>query len=211
MKRARRRADLGNRTRCLGPGRRRAAGRAARLLAGRAARFAAARAARFAAARAARFAALLLLAVAALSCRAEPVDTESLVETFKDIHRNIYGIYTLRDGGDVYDVLAASCTGRELEREVFEYLKCLRVQEELDTYVSIVDVIYNDVRVLAADGRGAEVYCKWIVVGKVRHPTHIHRKVNLNEALYRVALLDEGLRITGYDLLTNQAVEVSQQ
>lgn len=160
------------------------------------------------------FTAVLLaitLAGALSACSVEEIDRESLVESFKKIHRNIYEIYRLNDGGEVYDTLALSCAGRELENEVFNYLKCLRVQEELDTWISIVDVIYNDVRVVdGADGE-AEVFCKWIVIGKVRHPTHIHRKVNLNEALYKVALLDEGLRITGYDLLTNQAVEVTNR
>ncbi len=57
----------------------------------------------------------------------------------------------------------------------------------------------------------ATIFCKWVVIGKVRHPTHIHRKTNLNEALYRVRLGAEGLRIVGYDLITNQELEVTNR
>ena len=57
------------------------------------------------------------------------------------------------------------------------------------------------------DGDIASIYCKWVVIGKIRHPTHIHRKANLNEAVYRVRMGDEGPRIIGYDLITNQALE----
>ncbi len=155
-------------------------------------------------------AALLLICFIGGGCTGESIDPDRLGKSFKEIHRRIYDIYQLKEGGAVYDVLAESCTGRELEREVFEYLKCLRVQKELDTYVSIVDVIYNDVRVRTFDSERAEIFCKWIVIGKVRHPTHIHRKVNLNEAIYQVALRGGAMRITGYDLLTNQAVEVTR-
>jgi len=151
----------------------------------------------------------LLPSLTLTRCAGEAIEGGRLIESFKKIHRRIYDIYQLDDGSAVYDVLAESCTGRELEREVFEYLKCLRVQKELDTYVSIVDVIYNDVRIRSSGREGAEIFCKWIVIGKVRHPTHIHRKVNLNEAIYQVAIQGNGVRITGYDLLTNQAVEVT--
>jgi|GEM_PF-3537921 len=155
-------------------------------------------------------AALLLIVFFGAGCDGNSIDSGQLAQSFKEIHRRIYDIYKLEEGGAVYDVLAESCTGKELEREVFEYLKCLRVQKELDTFVSIVDVIYNDVRIRACSGDGAEIFCKWIVIGKVRHPTHIHRKVNLNEAIYQVAIRDGAMRITGYDLLTNQAVEVTR-
>lgn len=157
-----------------------------------------------------RFVAFLLLICFHGGCTGNTFDPDQLAESFETIHRRIYDIYKLREGGAVYDVLAESCTGKELEREVFEYLKCLRVQKELDTYVSIVDVIYNDVRVRTFDSESAEIFCKWIVIGKVRHPTHIHRKVNLNEAIYQVALRGGVMRITSYDLLTNQAVEVTR-
>ena len=48
-----------------------------------------------------------------------------------------------------------------------------------------------------------------MVIGKIRHPTHIHRKNNLNEAIYWMRLGPEGPRITGYDQITNQALEIS--
>lgn len=160
--------------------------------------------------------ALLLLAclapAAGLSCREAGIDRKALLAEFKKIHRNIYNIYSLEEGGKIYDTLASSCRGRELERQVFEYFKCLRVQEEMQTFITIKAVEYNDVRVSRVTEDEAEIFCKWVVIGLVRHPTHIHRKVNLNEAVYRVALdRGDGLRITEYDLLTNQAVEVSRR
>ena len=154
---------------------------------------------------------LVLMGLCAGCHQSNGIDAETLKPAFEKIHRNIYSIYKLHDGSAVYDRLAESCAGRELEREVFAYLKCLQVQQELKTFVTIVDVIYNDIRVLKCDQETAEIYCKWIVIGKVRHPTHIHRRVNLNEALYEVVLLGDKPKIVGYDLLTNQAVDTDKQ
>jgi hypothetical protein len=149
----------------------------------------------------------LNLGYALPGCTDEILDRESLLGTFKEIHRNIYGVYSLTDPVQIFRHLAASCDGEELEKQVFEYLKCLKVQARFNTQISIVDVIYNDVRLLEQKNQIAEVYCKWIVIGKIRHPTHIHRKTNLNEAIYRVRPDPKRPRIVGYDLITNQALE----
>jgi len=154
----------------------------------------------------------VLAPVAALSCREADIDGPALLAEFKRIHSNIYNIYGIKEGGEIYDTLAASCRGKELERQVLEYIKCLKVQKEMKTFITIKDVEYNDVRLEDVRDGEAEIFCKWIVIGLVRHPTHIHRKVNLNEAVYRVALGNgKGPRITGYDLLTTQAVEVMRR
>ena len=127
------------------------------------------------------------------------------------IHRNIYEVYSLRDPARIFEVLSSSCAGEELEKQVYEYLKCLRVQAEFNTAITIVEVIYNDIRPMEIERDTVSVYCKWVVIGKIQHPTHIHRKINLNEAMYRVRQGEEGLRIIGYDLITNQALEGSMQ
>lgn len=153
----------------------------------------------------------VIVLAAAAGCQEHAWDEAGLLDTFEKIHRRIYDVYDLRDPYRVFDLLAGSCKGKELEKQVFEYLKCLKVQEEFNTAVTIADVLYNDVRVVAVEEDVAQVYCKWVVIGKVRHPTHIHRKTNLNEAYYWVHLGEEGPRITGYDQITNQALEVTNR
>ena len=112
------------------------------------------------------------------------MDEEEVARVFQELHRRIYDVYRLRDPGEIFDLLARSLEGPELEKQVFEYLKCLKVQANFRTEISILDVIYNDVRLSGIDEKGVRLYCKWVVIGKIRHPTHIHRKNNLNEAFY---------------------------
>ena len=71
--------------------------------------------------------------------------------------------------------------------------------------------MHNDVELRAVRDGELSIYCKWVVIGKVRHPTHIHRKTNLNEAIYRARLVDGMLKITGHDLITNQELEVTNR
>jgi hypothetical protein len=157
--------------------------------------------------------AVLLLAGPLLSglagCRELEVDEEEVARIFRELHRRIYEVYRLQDPGEIFDLLARSLEGPELEKQVFEYLKCLRVQANFRTKISILDVIYNDIRLADIDERGVRLYCKWVVIGKIRHPTHIHRKNNLNEAYYWLRLGDGGPRIVGYELITNQGLEVT--
>ena len=156
-------------------------------------------------------AALSLFSGGVSGCIEPEPDKESLIAAFEKIHSNIYEVYGCSDPGKIFVLLSRSCEGEELEKQVYEYLKCLKVQDEFNTKISIADVIYNDLRVESIDGDTVTVYCKWIVIGKVRHPTHIHRKTNLNEALYRVRISEKGPRITGYDLITNQELEVTNR
>jgi hypothetical protein len=138
-------------------------------------------------------------------------DVKLDARAFEAIHRNIYEVYGLTDPDRIFDTLSSSLYGPELEKQIYEYMKCLKVQEAFNTEISIAEVIYNDVRVLGIENEAVSVYCKWIVIGKVRHPTHIHRKTNLNEAVYRVALKEGGPRIVGFDPLTNQELEVTNR
>ena len=159
----------------------------------------------------------LLVSLAALlpalaGCRKEKkVDPGQVITAFKKIHRRIYDVYRLKDPKAVFALLSSCLAGPELEKQVYEYLKCLEVQEEFQTRISILDVIYTDVELQGVEGNEAVIYCKWVVVGKVYHPTHIHRRNNLNEALYRMRLDGrDGPRITGYEIITNQGLEMSK-
>jgi hypothetical protein len=153
----------------------------------------------------------LPLAGTASGCRGVEHDPEAILDAFEKMHSNIYQVYRLTDPGEVFDLLSRSLEGEELEKQVYEYLKCLKVQAEFNTRISIAEVFYNDLQVVRLEEDLATVYCKWVVIGKVRHPTHIHRKTNLNEALYRVHMGGSGPRIVGYDLITNQEVEVTNR
>jgi len=154
---------------------------------------------------------LFITLSALLGCQEGEIDKKAVINAFEKIHRNIYEVYSTKDPHEVFDLLRISLAGEELETQVYEYLKCLKVQEEFNTAISIADVIYNDIRVTTAEKGMIKIYCKWIVIGKVRHPTHIHRKTNLNEAEYIIEIKKDGIKIIGYDLITNQELEVTNR
>lgn len=152
-----------------------------------------------------------LILLATFACEEKLLNEESLVMDFEKTHRNIYDVYKLKDPHKIFSLLSQSLKGEELEKQVYEYLKCLKIQDNFNTAISIAEVLYIDIDVRRQKENLAEIFCKWLVIGKVRHPTHIHRKKNLNEALYRVKMEKEGLRIVGHDLITNQELEVTNR
>lgn len=146
---------------------------------------------------------------AVTGCRELELDEETVIKAFQEIHHRIYEVYRIEEPGAVFDLLSQSLEGTELEKQVLEYLKCRKVQDRFQTEITILDVIYTDVRFEGVEDGVVRLYCKWVVIGKIRHPTHIHRKNNLNEALYRMRYGPDGPRIIGYDQIANQGVEVT--
>ena len=80
----------------------------------------------------------------ASGCRGVEHDPEAILDAFEKMHSSIYQVYRLTDPGEVFDLLSKSLEGEELEKQVYEYLKCLKVQTEFNTRISIAEVFYND-------------------------------------------------------------------
>ena len=76
----------------------------------------------------------------ASGCRGTKHDPEAILDAFEKMHSNIYQVYRLTDPGEVFDLLSESLEGEELEKQVFEYLKCLKVQAEFNTRISIAEI-----------------------------------------------------------------------
>jgi hypothetical protein len=137
---------------------------------------------------------------AACSPRAEAtiqLDNGAIVDTFKQLHQPLYGVYDLgpdRDG--IHDLLSSSFIGEALTTEYVEHYTTLFRMVEDETSIHIQRVDYESVEVLDRSPNGVRVDADWSVGGVVTHQGHKHPRVNRYRAVYTLSPTDDGLRIT---------------
>jgi hypothetical protein len=119
-----------------------------------------------------------------------------LVEAFRQLHAPIYRVYSLGPDRDaIHDLLAASFAGRALTREYVEHYTTLVWMQREQTAIDVLQVNYEQVKVLERNRRKVEVDADWSVGGVVTHRNHQHARVNRYRAVYTLAQADDGLRI----------------
>jgi hypothetical protein len=143
--------------------------------------------------------------------RGAPTEEEARA-IFAGLHRNIYRAFDRgRDELAIYDALALSVDGRLLDRiynEVYEGL-VLREEGGLVTEVRDVTIVRSDVLPTGDGGGGPpsfRVRCTWEVLSGVLHEGHEHVRLNEYEAVYTVALVEEGWRIVDDRILSQRRV-----
>ena len=127
-----------------------------------------------------------------------PLDDSALEETFRTLHKPLYGVYDLgpdRDG--IHDLLSASFHGEALTTEYVEHYTTLFRMVDDETSIRIQRVDYETVAVLDRDPSGdVRIDADWSVGGVVTHQGHKHPRVNRYRAVYTLSPTSEGLRIT---------------
>lgn len=147
----------------------------------------------------------LLVSVGALAACAKPspgatvqLGDDALTETFRTLHKPLYGVYDLgpdRDG--IHDLLASSFVGEALTSEYVEHYTTLFRMVDDETSIRIQRVDYETVAVLdRLPGGSVRIDADWSVGGVVTHQGHKHPRVNRYRAVYTLHPTPDGLRIT---------------
>lgn len=114
------------------------------------------------------------------------------VETFRQLHEPVYGVYDLaREPDAVHGLLAAAFHGEALTREYVEHWSALARMTEEDVDVDVLGIEYLEL--LPLDG--GRIDATWLVRGVVRHARHRHARVNRYRAIYTLADTSDGPRI----------------
>ena len=145
-------------------------------------------------------------------------DDETAVLVFESLHRNMYRAFDYDGERAIYDTLAQSVAGRELERVYREVYGRLGMEEEGGAVSQVEEVDVLEAGVVSngelelgtsddeVDGVGFDegerytVRAKWRVTGRVLHWGHVHRRTNEYVGLAAVAPSGGAWRIVGREL-----------
>lgn len=132
---------------------------------------------------------------------------------FEKLHRNIYRAFEHRDEERIYDALDASVAGRLLEDLYLQIRKNLVLEEQggAVSRVRKIELIDGELKATphAQRDRQAFVYaCTWTVTGTVEHWGHIHTRKNQYRAVFTVEGLPSGWRITDFEPLHEERLEM---
>ena len=140
----------------------------------------------------------------------EKPDDAQAIEMFTILHRNIYSAFDYNADSDIYDALALSVAGPELEAIYNNVYASLILREEGGAVgkVQAIDWLETDVAEPDTEAIGAikeidaddldavfAVRCRWTVSGLVSHFGHTHERLNAFDATYTLAPINGSWRI----------------
>ncbi|MFI4862512.1 MAG: hypothetical protein ACIAXF_17745, partial [Phycisphaerales bacterium JB063] len=126
---------------------------------------------------------------------ARPSDADA-INTFTLLHRNIYRAFDYNTDSAIYDALAQSVAGPELEAIYNNVYASLILREEGGAVSKVQEVDVIEAQLVPADPEALEpgdediafaVHCKWRVRGLVSHFGHTHERLNAFDATYTLA------------------------
>ncbi len=140
-----------------------------------------------------------------------PAD-EKAARIFQSLHQNIYRAFDYDQETAIYETLAKSVDGPQLEKIYSNVYDTLLMEEEGGAMAKVEAVRYRETEVLSPDKDSTSepaafrVRCRWRVRGRVRHWGHTHRRTNAFEAIYTVAPRKGRWKITGTEILEQKRV-----
>ena len=131
------------------------------------------------------------------------METEHLIE---NLLSNVYRAFDVRDEGAVYDRLAISVTGEQLNRIYLENRKSMELEERGGARANVDEVAVFDVsNIVVEEGRySADVI--WNVGGSVSHFGHTHYRRNSYVAKVSFQIVEDSWKITDIELLAQQRI-----
>jgi hypothetical protein len=140
------------------------------------------------------------------------LEDEAALELFQALHANIYQAFAHRQEEQIYDALAQSVGGELLEDLYLQIRRSLQVEEEGGAVSRVEEVEWLEgsrEAPPAGSRRSAFAYhSTWTVTGTVEHWGHVHTRKNQYEARFTVEGLPEGWRITGFDPLREERLQM---
>lgn len=147
---------------------------------------------------------------------AQPNDADA-IKTFTALHRNIYSAFDYTTDSAIYDALANSVAGPELETIYNNVYASLILREEGGAVSKVQDVEVISTEVVPPDPDALEdgeedaayaVRCTWRVRGLVSHFGHTHERLNAFDATYTVAPRRGAWRIVGSTIHSQERLDL---
>ncbi len=142
----------------------------------------------------------------------KPIDEDHADLVFKRLHTLMYDALASRDDEAVYDALALGVSDQLLEDLFLGVVSNLRMMSEAGGTRRIDRVEILKSELLSPEGRSSpdRFACRseWTVEGTLEHWGHIHTLKNRYRARFEIRHTDEGWRITGFNPIAEEQVEV---
>ena len=125
----------------------------------------------------------------------------------KKIHKNIYRSYLYTGEEDIYNTLALSFDGDELDKHFFIILKDIR-ELEASGYRNIIKYIkYEEINIEKTTRSYLRIRMKWQVLALVKHINHEHDRISIYEASYKLSFKNSKLKIIGTTIIHQKRIE----
>ena len=136
----------------------------------------------------------------------KPGDRQA-AEVLEYLLSNVYRSFEYRDEGAVYDRLALSITGDELEKTYLEQRRGLEIENRGGARARVYDVEVLEIEeVKKAKAEGFNLTGSWRVSGSVSHFGHMHYRQNIYQAIVKIVLVDGTWKIESIELLDEQRI-----
>ena len=128
--------------------------------------------------------------------------TERTAKILERLLTNVYRSFDVRDEDRVYDRLAMSVMGDQLEQIYLQNRQSLELENRggARAKVDAVDIISIN-KVTKSDGQGFVADAIWTVGGSVSHFGHTHYRRNRNHALVTFVMDDDSWKINKIELI----------
>ena len=130
------------------------------------------------------------------------------ISHIKELHSNIYNAFNYSNESEIYNCLASSFSGDELDRQFYEFLKAIREFESEGYRNYIQEIDYDNITIEKRTNKQIRVYMKWKVLGLVKHQLHEHNRINIYEAVYRFEKLkgEDDWKIVDTQVLNSERI-----
>ena len=102
----------------------------------------------------------------------------------KEIHSNIYSTFGYSDDNEIYNCLAYTFEGEELDKQFYEFLKNIRDLEKQGYSNHIKSIEYEKLNIEKRSKKKIRIFMKWKVEALVKHVLHEHDRIGIYEAIY---------------------------
>ena len=120
---------------------------------------------------------------------------------------NVYRSFDLRNEEAIYDRLAVSVTGDQLEEVYLENRRALELENRGGARAQVDEVEVLDVRSVRRDGNGGfRAEAVWTVSGSVNHFGHVHYRQNRYDAALDLLPVEGTWKIRQIEILDERRV-----
>jgi hypothetical protein len=131
---------------------------------------------------------------------AVPLDAVALEGTLSDILGQVYAAFAEQDEGRIYDRLAAVVDGGLVPQLYLQRRAAQIAEYATDGRTDVLAVEPFRVDAEASPDGGWRIDASWRVVGRIRHQSHVHERINLYAADLTLDNRDGRWKLTGFRL-----------
>ena len=134
-----------------------------------------------------------------------PPEAEALA-VFDALHRNLYRAFEYSDESAIYDTLAQSTDGPQLDWMYDHVYRSLVIREAGGAVATVRAITPQERRFEPREDGGFRVWARWHLEGEVEHWGHVHRRTHEYEASYTLARREVGWRIVHTEVLGQKRI-----